>query len=140
MYLNFVILIQFFFGSLIGLNNDSLNLKVNITGIEKISGSARVCLIGDDKTKYLKGCDLSKVVKVDGRTVNTIFENLPAGTYCISVYHDIDDDEKLSQKGLFGLPSEPYGFSNNPRSLFGPPKLEKCQFTLKDNLEITIDL
>ncbi|MEM6317628.1 MAG: DUF2141 domain-containing protein [Bacteroidota bacterium] len=38
------------------------------------------------------------------------------------------------------MPSELYGFSNNPRTLFGTPSFEKCQFSLEENMEIRIKL
>jgi len=115
-------------------------LEVTIENIETISGSIRICLIGGDKDKYLKSCDLSKVVKVQNSKATTTFEYLPKGVYCVYAYHDVDDDQKLSRNGLFGLPSEPYGFSNNPKSYFGPPKFDKCKFTFENDMRITIKL
>jgi uncharacterized protein (DUF2141 family) len=35
-----------------------------------------------------------------------------AGTYAIGLYHDADDDNELD-RGVFGVPTEGYGFSRN---------------------------
>jgi uncharacterized protein (DUF2141 family) len=48
-------------------------------------------------------------------------EKLPPGRYAVRVFHDRDNDGKLA-RGAFGLPAEPYGFSNNAPIRFGPPK------------------
>lgn len=52
---------------------------------------------------------------------------LPGSDECIafSVIHDIDSNQELNLS-LFGVPSEPYGFSNNPEALFGPPAFEQA--------------
>ena len=65
----------------------------------------------------------------DGRsTLN--FKDLPYGEYAISVYQDKNDNGKLDT-GLFGIPKEPFGFSNDPKMGFGPPKYKDSAFTLQ---------
>ncbi len=44
--------------------------------------------------------------------------------FAIAAYHDLDDDGELN-RALFNAPVEPYGFSNNARSLVGPPTYEQ---------------
>lgn len=56
---------------------------------------------------------------------------LPVGTYAISTFHDQDNDGVL-RTGSFGIPKEPYGFSNNAKGLFGPPPFEKAAFRLQE--------
>jgi uncharacterized protein (DUF2141 family) len=50
----------------------------------------------------------------------------------IAVYQDIDGNGKLS-KNKFGIPTEPYGFSNNARGVFGPPSFSQASFELRAN-------
>ena len=50
----------------------------------------------------------------------------------IAVFQDIDGNGKLS-KNAIGIPIEPYGFSNNARSLLGPPSFEQAMFTISDH-------
>ncbi len=47
----------------------------------------------------------------DGRA-ECVLELPSAGTYAIALYHDADDDNELD-RGLFGIPTEGYGFSRN---------------------------
>ena len=65
----------------------------------------------------------------DGRSVLS-FDDLPYGEYAISVYQDRNDNGKLDT-GLFGIPKEPFGFSNDPKMGFGPPKYKDSAFTLQ---------
>ena len=46
------------------------------------------------------------------RQVQVRFDELPAGTDAVSMYHDENDDKKFN-KGLFGRPKEGYAVSNN---------------------------
>ena len=55
-------------------------------------------------------------------------ENLAFGRYAVSAYHDRDLDGELDG-GLFGIPSEDYGFSNDVRGGFGPPDFDAASFT-----------
>ncbi|MEM1217507.1 MAG: DUF2141 domain-containing protein [Bacteroidota bacterium] len=117
-----------------------INLQVSIEDIETIGGSLRVCLIANDPDKFLNDCDWGQVVAVHQSTVTVEFSGLKPGTYCISLFHDEDNNGQLNTEGLFGLPSEPYGFSNNPKTWFGPPSFEDCQFILDQDTQLEIRL
>ena len=52
-----------------------------------------------------------------------------AGRYAIRLFHDRDDDGELDTD-LLGIPSEPYGFSNNAPARFGPPDFEAAAFEI----------
>ena len=47
--------------------------------------------------------------------------DLPYGKYVVAGIHDLDDNGVLTGNFL-GMPKEPFGFSNNKRGNFGPPK------------------
>jgi uncharacterized protein (DUF2141 family) len=52
----------------------------------------------------------------------------------IAVFQDIDGNGRLS-KNQFGIPTEPYGFSNNARGLLGPPSFSQAVFTIGNDRE-----
>ena len=56
-----------------------------------------------------------------------VIDNLEFGSYAISAYHDENVNGELDA-GLFGIPAENYGFSNNARGSFGPPDFEDARF------------
>jgi uncharacterized protein (DUF2141 family) len=63
---------------------------------------------------------------------------VPSDRDAIQAYHDENGNRKLDT-GLFGIPKEPYGFSNNARNLLGLPKFEDAAFMLSgDALTVTI--
>lgn len=66
------------------------------------------------------------------------FENLPYGNYAVAIYHDDNGDERLN-RGIFGIPAEGYGFSNDAPVSFGPPDFEDAVFVL-DGTDLTIQI
>lgn len=50
----------------------------------------------------------------------------------IAVFQDIDGNGKLS-KNQIGIPTEPYGFSNNARGLLGPPSFRQAALRISDD-------
>ena len=60
--------------------------------------------------------------------INTVtIPDLPAGTYGISLYLDRNGNEKLDAN-LFGAPTEPYGFSLDPKIGFSAPSFDEFGF------------
>lgn len=52
----------------------------------------------------------------------------------VSAHHDKNSNDKLDKNPL-GIPTEPYGFSQNPKRGFGPPSFEEVQFDFPSNTE-----
>lgn len=64
-----------------------------------------------------------------GETVRWRLADLPPGDYALTVYHDENGNGELD-RGAFGQPTEPYGFSNDARGRFGPPPWGAVRFTV----------
>jgi uncharacterized protein (DUF2141 family) len=63
------------------------------------------------------------------------------GPYAIAIYHDEDSSGTINRGGMFGIPSEAVGFSNNPTILFGPPSFRSVRIDiLRANQSATINL
>ena len=122
-----------------GFSQEKLTLKVEVHYIDKIEGTIRSCLVRQEE-EYLGRCRQFLDLKVNDEKMLLVFEDLEPGTYCITLYHDEDNNGQLNRGGLFGMPSEPYGFSNNPRSWFGPPSYEDCVFEVKGDKRIIVEL
>lgn len=65
--------------------------------------------------------------RIRGSTATCLFDGLPGGRYAISVAHDEDGDGELD-RGLFGIPREPWGASNDAPARFGPPSFADAAF------------
>jgi len=61
------------------------------------------------------------------------FENVPAGKWAVIAFQDVNDNSTLDM-GLLG-PKEPYGFSNNYRPRFGPPRFKRVSFEVDRNMD-----
>lgn len=70
--------------------------------------------------------------------VRLVFKGLASGQYAATAFHDLDGNGKLTTN-LMGLPTEPYGFSNNARGNFGPPAFKDAAITLGEQ-DLTIEV
>jgi uncharacterized protein (DUF2141 family) len=116
-------------------------LEVTVTGFRSEEGKARIAVFLDarswpDEEEHLFAADLLPIR--DGEAV-AIFEDVPAGPFAVSVFHDKDEDAELDADFL-GIPSEDYGFSRDARDMFGPPGFEEARLELVagESKEITI--
>lgn len=123
----------------ISFSQEIFSLEIEIESIKNIQGSISICLVREEKD-FLESCFIGDSIPVKQEDVRAIFTELPEGVYAVSVYHDEDNNGKLNVGKLLPIPTEKYGFSNNPDSTFGPPKFEDCMIELNRNLKITIKL
>ncbi len=116
-------------------------VTITITGIENTDGNIEIGIYDSENTfpdfgKEFRG---AKVKPTKAESINYTFENLPAGTYAIAVWHDENDNQKID-KNLFGAPKEKYGFSNNKYGTFGPPDFTDVSFTVEKGKNITLTI
>ena len=116
----------------------SLTLTIEVASFENTKGVLRVC-VTDQKDDFLKSCAFSKIVTVEDDKVSLKIENIEKGNYAVSVYHDENNSGILETGGVFGIPLEPYGFSNNPNMTFGP-SYKKSVFKMASDKNISIKL
>lgn len=75
-----------------------------------------------------------------GNTQSVTVTDLPTGDYAIAVYHDYNENRKID-KNLFGIPTEPFAFSNNVRPVVSAPSFKDCLIKLGDkDLSVSIKL
>ena len=66
--------------------------------------------------------------------------DVPFGSYVVSGFQDFDGNGVISGNFL-GIPKEPFGFSNDAKGKFGPPKWQDAVFVFnKSNQKITLRL
>jgi uncharacterized protein (DUF2141 family) len=102
------------------------SLEVKITNITSKDGLVRVALYQNEEN-FLNKALKTQSARAEGDEVVFTFENLSPGEYAISSFHDKNSDEKLD-KNWVGVPVEPYGFSKDARSMFGPPSFSEAKF------------
>jgi uncharacterized protein (DUF2141 family) len=114
--------------------NAQNKLTVVVDGIEQIKGHLMIAVY-DKEGKQID----AKMEKIENETVTLQFDNIASGEYAVSVFQDENDNRKLDT-GLFGIPKEKYGFSNNVRGKTGPPSFEERLFKVEEDAEIYITL
>jgi uncharacterized protein (DUF2141 family) len=109
-------------------------LTVRITGVEEPVGVLMVAVCNQSFDE--QGCPhgASEPAVVPGRDVQ--FLDLEPGSYAVAVYQDLDGSGALNRNGL-GLPTEPYGFSNDVGRM-APPSFTGALFELSGDRTVEI--
>ena len=107
------------------------------TGVQ--AGAVRVALY-DSEAAYAGGAPVrTAIVDAVGGQPVARFADLPAGTYAAKAFHDLDGDGKMGANP-FGMPTEPYAFSNNARGNMGPARWDAAQFAVSGATAQTISI
>lgn len=71
--------------------------------------------------------------------VSCRFEGLAAGRYAVAVSHDLNGNRRVDT-GLFGIPVEAWGVSNNVRPALRAPRFDEAAFALGAEQSLTLDI
>ncbi len=119
----------------------SYTLTVVVEGVNSQGGNVGMLVFNsakgwaEDRSAALK--DIT--VPAHEGTVTIIVPDLPAGTYALSLVHDVNKNHKLD-RNFIGEPKEQWGLSNNPHAVIKTPSYGACTFELKGNQEIHIKM
>lgn len=116
---------------------DSTVLTIDVHGIKTGEGEVMVGIY-NNSGDFFKKTLAAQQLRASNESLRFTFK-LPVGTYAVAVYQDINDNGVLD-KGLFSIPKEPYGLSNNFRPKFSAPTFGDCKFGLDSATTISIDL
>jgi len=122
-FLLFVLLSQSLFAQ-------KVSIQLTIDNIELIKGNLFIELSNDSTTfaNYDKtGNSVLREVAVKAKSEIIDFKNLKPGWYAIAVFQDLNHNDTLDTK-IFGIPAEPFGFSNNALARFRPPWFKDARF------------
>jgi uncharacterized protein (DUF2141 family) len=79
------------------------------------------------------------MIDAAGASRQVRFEDLPDGDYAMRAFHDVDGDGKM-KTNPFGMPIEPFAFSNNAAGNMGPASWERAKFAATGAVVQTISL
>lgn len=106
-------------------------LTVTLTNIQTQTGEIRVGVYnvtGYDRGQAVAGAD----VAANAASVTVTVEGLTPGEYGIKLYHDVNSDGEMNSNP-FGMPIEPFAFSNNAKGRFGPAKWNDARFEVTED-------
>ncbi|WP_420381171.1 DUF2141 domain-containing protein [Novosphingobium sp.] len=116
---------------------------ISVDGVRNAMGQIATTVYADDPDKFLVKNGSLYVVRTPAvANVTRYCVFLPStGVYAIAVYHDEDNSGTINRGGVLGIPTEGFGFSNNPPTLASLPVFRTVRLAVpKANLATTIHL
>ena len=111
--------------------DDNATLTLNFTGIAEQQGSVMGVLVDSEDAYNEKAAPLRMImIKADKAEIATQLAGLKPGRYAIKSFHDIDGDGAMGTNP-YGMPTEPFAFSNNAVGNMGPAKWADASFEIK---------
>lgn len=133
-----LILFLFLFHGLSFAQNNILTLEV--ADIRDLKGELQVGLFNVEENFLEIGGEFQVAnIAVDSTITLVIFVDVPQGKYAISLYHDIDSSGEIN-KNFIGVPTEPYGISNNAWRMLAAPRWKDASFFIYSDTTIVINL
>lgn len=117
---------------------NAATLTAEIGNVRNVRGHVHIDICSQDrflKANCLYAGDAPARI---GNTV-VVVQGVPPGRYAVQAYHDENDNRDVD-RGLFGIPKEGIGFSNDARIAFGPPKWADAMFELQGDIRIHLKL
>ncbi len=105
-------------------------LRIEILDLVSSEGEVVIALFDSPEAYDQRSPALRSAVLpvVDSQARQWHLEGLVPGEYAVAAYQDLNGNRTLD-KGRFGIPEEPYGFSRDAVGAFGPPPFEKTRFS-----------
>ena len=121
-----------------GFAQDLGTITVEVSGMESDEGVVRIALYKskdvyentDARKPRLPGAFPSYkggMTNIVNRIAKWSFRDIPYGEYVVASYHDRNNNDILDA-GLFGIPKEAFGFSNDARGIVGAPDYDEAKF------------
>lgn len=115
-------------------------LILKVADIRVIQGELQVGLFNTEDAFLEIGAEfLVANVKVDSTITQLGFAGVPPGEYAISLYHDIDSNGEIN-KNFIGIPTEPYGISNDAWRRLATPRWDDASFIVESDTTLVINL
>jgi uncharacterized protein (DUF2141 family) len=105
-----------------------VRLQVSVSDMRSSDGNITITIYPDDPPHFLDGkYKLARqIVPVKSPVTRVCFAVAAPGFYAVALFHDENNNHHLDTT-LLGIPSEGYGFSQNPKLFLGPPKFSQVR-------------
>ena len=117
---------------------DGADVIVHVAGLESTKGDVIVALF--DEAGWTSKERITAARVAASATDLTLKLTAPAaGKYGIKAFHDLDSNGEMNK--TFGIPTEPFAFSNDAKASGGPPDFSAAAFDVTaEGAEQTIQL
>ncbi len=107
-------------------------VEVRVSNVRDARGRIHVELC--PQPLFLGDCTLVSETPAHAGTTTVTVINVPPGVYAAQVYHDENMNGKVD-RGLFGIPREGVGFSNDAKLYRKGPHFDEAQFRVARPVE-----
>jgi uncharacterized protein (DUF2141 family) len=116
------------------------DVVVKVSGVNSSQGQIGCSIFEKSPAFPMDGSKAKQQwVAADAAGVMCKFAGIAAGTYAVSVGHDLNGNKRVDTNFL-GIPKEGWGVSNNVVPTLRPPTFEEAQFTVKDGADVQVDI
>ena len=113
---------------------------IKIKNIQTLEGNLVIGIFDKKENFPIDGLQFKKTtLKVDANEMTYSVELPSQKEYALAIFHDRNADGFID-RNWFGIPLEPYGFSNNIRPTLSAPEFEKVKFRLDKSANLDINL
>ncbi|MEQ8858663.1 MAG: DUF2141 domain-containing protein [Pseudomonadales bacterium] len=126
----------------LGISGPALaaELTIRIHDIPSGGGQIMIAVLGSEAAFDGKEPAIaSLILPATASEITVSTSALPPGSYALRVMHDRNGDGEMNSN-LLGMPTEPWGFSNDASGSFGPPGWQAARFDLTDQTSQNIRL
>jgi uncharacterized protein (DUF2141 family) len=106
---------------------DGATIRFVVSGLDSDEGHVLCALFDSERTWLTEDRLQTSRVGISGGRAVCRFDDVPPGVYAITAFHDENDDQRLD-RGLLGIPREPYCMSRNARRAFAAPRFADASF------------
>lgn len=106
-------------------------LTLEVRGVRAGAGPVMIALY-DSQAAWDGQAPPVRSVRADasGAVIQVSIDDLPPGAYGVKLFQDVDSSGAMNTN-MFGIPSEPFGFSNDAPVRFGPPNWNAASFAVE---------
>lgn len=111
----------------------------DISNFESNKGVCRACLFNSASSFKGESGDPVQCVQVaiSNKRSQVQFDNVPAGSYAIFLFHDTNSNNKMD-KNFMGIPKEGYGASQNKLPFASAPTYNENKFNVSNGSTVRL--
>ena len=116
------------------------NLAIEVRGIRSGDGRLYVAVhASESKAAFPAGTGSVAAIqrRAQAGALRFVLQDLPPGRYAVNAFHDENDNGELDTN-LLGIPTEGFGFANDPDASLGPPDFEAAAVNVGDAREAAV--
>lgn len=108
---------------------ETTSLELTVSGMEQHEGALRIALFHGEENYNTSNPIMGTLAMVDGDVATVTFSSVVEGEYGIKLFHDVNNNDEMDTN-VFGIPKEPFAFSNNAPARFGPAVWDDAKFEI----------